>query len=183
MHEGPVFDTLERIARKLEDSGIPYAVVGGMALVAHGYNRTTTDVDILVTPDGLRLAHEKLSGLGYVEPFPGSRALRDSETGVRIEFLVTGQFPGDGKPKPFAFPDPATASVGMSGIRYVALSRLIELKLASGMTGGAARLKDLADVVELIKALELPLQVAEGLDPYVRAKFVELWTDLKSGTP
>jgi len=30
---------------------------------------------------------------------------------VRIEFLVSGQYPGDGKPKPVAFPDPADVAV------------------------------------------------------------------------
>ncbi len=182
MHEGAVFNTLRSITGKLEALGIPYAVAGGMALVAHGYNRTTTDVDILLSPLGLGTLHEKLSGLGYVEPFPGSRNLRDVSTGVRIEFLVSGQFPGDGKPKPFAFPDPATCSIVMDGIHYLRLSSLLDFKLASGMTGGVARLKDFADVVELIKALQLPLGLSQELAPYVRDKYIELWNGLQGGS-
>ena len=50
-------------------------------------------------------------GLGYIPPFTGSKNLRDTEHGVRIEFLIAGEFPGDGKPKPVAFPDPAEAGV------------------------------------------------------------------------
>ena len=38
----------------------------------------------------------------------------------------------------------------------------------------AGRLKDLADVQELIRALHLPAEFAERLDPFVRAKFQEL---------
>jgi hypothetical protein len=106
-------------------------------------------------------------------PFAGSKQLRDTDTGVRIEFLVTGQFPGDGKPKPIAFPDPASASVEIDGIRYLSLENLIELKLASGMTN-PGRLKDLADVQELIRILKLPLAFQARLDPYVREKFAEL---------
>ena len=53
MRDDPVYQTLRSIAAKLEQLGIPYAVAGGMALVAHGYDRTTTDVDILVTPVSL----------------------------------------------------------------------------------------------------------------------------------
>ena len=87
-------------------------------------------------------------------PFKGSKNLRDTEYGVRIEFLVTGQFPGDGKPKPVAFPDPATAAIELDGIRLLPLKDLIELKLASGMTN-PGRLKDLADVQELIRILDL----------------------------
>ena len=63
------------------------------------------DVDILVTREGLSVIHAKLDGLGYVPPFSGSKNLRDAEHGVRIEFLIAGEFPGDGKPKPVAFPN------------------------------------------------------------------------------
>jgi len=178
MNEGPVFQTLRRISEKLDQLCVPYAVAGGMALVAHGYNRTTVDVDILVTSEGLQTLHEKLSGLGYVEPFPGSKNLRDTSSNVRIEFLVAGQFPGDGKPKPVAFPDPLSASTAIDGIRYLGLPQLVELKLASGMTGGVTRLKDFADVVELIQILHIPLEFQTQIDPYVRDKFVELWSGL-----
>jgi hypothetical protein len=52
------------------------------------------------------------------------------------------------------------------------------MKLASGMTA-ADRLKDLGDVLELIKVLSLPADFAEQLDPYVQAKFSELWKQAK----
>ena len=94
------------------------------------------DVDILVTAEGLAAVHRELEGLGYVPPFAGSKHLKDTATGVRIEFLVAGQYPGDGKPKPVAFPDPAQVGVEIDGVRYLGLPSLIELKLASGMTGG-----------------------------------------------
>src|SRR5438270_2238375 len=106
-----VFDSLRKIARRLDELGIPYAIAGGMAMYSHGFRRFTEDVDILVMPEGLKEVHAKLGGLGYVPPFKDSKQLRDTETGVRIEFLVSGQFPGDGKPKPVAFPDPADVSI------------------------------------------------------------------------
>jgi len=56
----------------------------------------------------------------------------------------------------------------------VTLEKLIELKLASGMTA-PHRLRDLADVQELIKIRRLPADFAERLDPYVRDKYIELW--------
>ena len=115
------------------------AVAGGMALNAHGYRRSTSDVDILVTPQGLAKAHEALEGLGYIPPFRGSKNLTDTAAKVRVEFLVTGQFPGDGKPKPIAFPEPNAASIDIDGIRYLRLPTLVELKLASGMTNPISR--------------------------------------------
>jgi hypothetical protein len=179
MHNDPVHQALREIARRLDAVRIPYAVVGGMALVAHGYARTTVDVDVLVTRDGLDAAHQALDGLGYAPPFPGSRNLRDTQTGVCIEFVVSGQYPGDGKPKPVAFPDPSAVAVEIDGIRFVALPKLIELKLASGMTN-PGRLRDLADVQELIRVLKLPADFAAQLDPYVRGKYGELWDAVAS---
>jgi hypothetical protein len=177
MKEDPVHQTLKNICGRLEKLNIDYAVVGGMALVAHGYLRTTVDVDILLNQDGLKKAHEALEGLGYRPPFEGSKNLRDTQTGVRIEFLISGDYPGDGKPKPVSFPEPSDTSVEIDGIRYLSLNSLLELKLASGMTN-PGRIRDLADVQELIRTLELPEKRAEELDPFVREKFLELWTGI-----
>jgi hypothetical protein len=175
MKDDPVHASLHAIARRLEAEGVPYAVAGGMALVAHGYDRTTVDIDVLVTERGLRTIHERLLGLGYRPASEGSRKqLRDTERGVRVEFLVTGEFPGDGKPKPVAFPDPATCSTPIGGIHYLRLPTLLELKLASGISH-PGRLKDLADVQELIQARDLPLEFRDQLDPSVREKYTELW--------
>lgn len=180
MGDDKVHRSLDRITSKLGELGIPYAVVGGMALNAHGYTRATVDVDILVTSEGLSAIHAALEGLGYVPPFTGSKHLRDVETTVRIEFLITGQFPGDGKPKPVAFPDPAKTAIDINGIKYLTLPKMIELKLASGMTN-SARLKDLSDVQEVIKALALPLEFGSQLHDFVRPKFEELWRGVEEG--
>lgn len=172
--KGGLHATLQRITQRLRELKIPYAVAGGMALFFHGLRRFTEDVDLLVTRQGLEQLHRELEGLGYVPLFPGSKNLRDADSGVRVEFLVTGDFPGDGKPKPVAFPDPEQAAVERDGIRWLRLPALVELKLASGMTA-PGRLKDLADVQELIRLLHLPADFAGQLPPYVREKYAELW--------
>lgn len=171
--EGPVYEALNAIASRLDELGVPYAVLGGMALNAHGYERLTTDIDILVTPASLTLIHKRLDGLGYVPPFAKSRHPRNTHRDVRIEFLTTGEFPGDGKPKPVAFPDPREVGVDLDGVRFLDLKTLIILKLASGMTN-AARMKDLADVQALIDAADIPAEFADELPDYVRPKFLEL---------
>jgi hypothetical protein len=174
-----VQDALGRIARRLDNLGIPYAIAGGMALFQHGFRRFTEDVDILVSRDGLKAIHAHLEGLGYVPPFTGSKNLRDTEYGVRIEFLIAGEFPGDGKPKAVAFPEPELARVMIDGIHYLSLPKLVELKLASGMTGGLHRLKDFADVIALIETLGLSAEFADQLNPYVRDKYLELWQGIQ----
>ena len=176
-----VHETLRRITARLDGLGIPYAVVGGMAMFAHGFRRFTADVDLLVTRDGMKQVLEELEGLGYVQPPGTSTKLRDTQSGVRIEFRITGGYPGDGKPKPVSFPDPSKVSVEIDSIRYVGLPTLVELKLASGTA--AHRAKDLGDVQELIRVLKLPRESAEKLDGSVRAKFLELWDALAEAPP
>jgi hypothetical protein len=173
MEDDPVHRTLRKIADTFDRLGVSYAVAGGMALGAHHFVRATVDVDVLVNGPGLQKIHEQLDGRGFIPPFEGSRNLKDVETGVRIEFIVEGQFPGDGKPKPVAFPDPADAGEVINGIRYLRLPVLLDLKLASGMTN-PARLRDLADAQELIRVLHLPEDFALQLNPFVRNKFQEL---------
>jgi hypothetical protein len=170
-----VFAALHKIAGRLRDLRIPYTVVGGMALFKHGLRRFTEDVDLLVTKDDLKKIHQELEGLGYLPPHKHSKHLRDTELGVRIEFLTTGEYPGDGREKPVAFPDPTAVSFESDGITYIRLPKIIELKLASGMTN-PSRLRDLSDVLELIKLLNLPADLAEQLNPYVREKYRELWS-------
>lgn len=174
MGEADVQRALAKVARLLDEDGIPYAIVGAMALNAYGYRRVTVDVDLLLTPGGLEEFKRRHLGLGYVAKFPGSKGVRDTENGVPIDFVLTGDYPGDGLPKPVAFPDPSSAAVRNDRVALLPLPRLIELKLASGMTA-PHRLKDLADVIEVIRALDLPETMAGDLDPYVRDKYRELW--------
>jgi hypothetical protein len=181
--ESAVYKTLEKVTRRLDELGIPYAVAGAMALFCHGLRRFTEDVDLLVTPEGLKEIHERLEGLGYMPLFTGSKNLRDAEFGVRIEFLTTGEYPGDGKPKPVAFPDPRDAGAEIEGVRCLRLPALIELKLASGMTN-PGRLKDVADAQELIRVLHLPRdEMANQLNPFVQDKYRELWDATQHSPP
>ena len=175
MGEADVQRALEKVARLLEEDGIPYAIIGAMALNAYGYRRVTVDVDLLLTPRRPRGVQGEAPGLGYVQKFPGSKGIRDTENGVPIDIVLAGEYPGDGLPKPVAFPDPALAAVRGERIALLPLPRTIELKLASGITA-PHRLKDLADVIEIIRILRLPAGLAEELDP-VRPREVpgSLW--------
>jgi len=173
-NRGAVHAALKKITARLDELGIPYAVAGGMALFAHGFRRFTEDVDILVTEESLKEIHRQLAGLGYRPTHPNSKNLKDTESGVRIEFLVTGRFPGDGKPKSISFPDPAYVSVEVNGIRYTNLETLVALKLASGMTG-AGRKRDIGDVEQLIQLLNLPEDFVEKLNPYVQEEYKKVW--------
>ncbi len=46
----PTSEDLARIARSLNDHGVRYAVIGGFAIIHHGFARATNDIDLLVDP-------------------------------------------------------------------------------------------------------------------------------------
>lgn len=170
----PVQNAALAIAQHLEQAGIDYAIAGALCLGAHGVVRATEDVDVLITREGLARFKAEWLGRGYVDLRAGGKAVRDTVNGVKVDFLLTGDFPGDGLPKPIQFPDPATVAVSAGSLRIVDLPRFIELKLASGMTA-PHRLQDLADVLRLIEKLGLARAFENEINPWVRSKFAELW--------
>ena len=174
MGEGILNETLRRVVKDLENRGIDYSLIGAVALNSYGYRRFTEDIDLLLTREGLERFQKELVGLGYRPAFEGAtKKFRTTEENVPVEIITAGEFPGDGRPKPVVFPNPAENQTEIDGIKTLTLEKLIELKLASGMTA-PHRLKDLADVQEIIKIKNLPGDFAENLNPYVREKFWEL---------
>jgi hypothetical protein len=174
MGDADVQRAARRLAATLSGMNVPYVICGALAVTAYGHARLTQDVDVLLTAEGLRKFKEEWLGKGWVERFAGSKGLRDTEHNVKIDVLLTGDFPGDGKPKPVAFPDPADVSVDLGGTKTIILPKLLELKLASGMTA-PDRPRDLDDVIQLVRANVLPREYASELNPWVRSKFDELW--------
>ena len=174
MGDADVQRAAKRIATALNEMGVPYVICGALAVTAYGHARLTQDVDILLTREGLRRFKERWLGKGWIDSFPGSKGMRDTENNVRIDVLLAGDYPGDGKPKPVRFPDPSTVSIDVGGTATITLAKLVELKLASGMTA-PDRPRDLDDVIQLVRANALSRDFASELDPWVRGKFEELW--------
>lgn len=162
-----VHQTMRRVAEKLEQANIPYAIVGGMAVNAHRHERTTKDVDFLLTSDGLDAFIQQYVHKDF-DPVPGRpRRFVDRDNGVTFDVLVTGLFPGSGRPGPFAYPDPAAVSEVIEKLRVVDLATLIQLKLA------ARRYQDFADVVNLIAGNNLDESFQDKLHPLVHADYIE----------
>lgn len=162
-----VHKTMRRTIKNLEKAKIPYALMGGMAVNLHGYRRTTNDVDILLTAEGLTEFQKRFVPNHY-EATPGRpRRFTDRKNQVVIDFLVTGRYPGSGQPGPIAFPDPAAVRTTIEGWQVINLAVLIELKLA------ARRHQDFADVVSLIRARQLDESFADGLHSTVQRDYIE----------
>src|SRR5258708_24744553 len=102
--EGNLNNALVRLVADLKEHEIDYLVIGAIALMAYGYPRFTEDIDLILDSNGIERFHLELVGLGYSPAFQGARKrLRSTRDGIPIEFVSSGEFPGDGKPKAVAF--------------------------------------------------------------------------------
>src|SRR5687768_11793867 len=99
---------MRRLVRRLDRAGINYALIGGMAVNAHHYRPTTNDVEVLLPPDGLAAFRQRFVPRWYAPVPDRARRFTERSGGVRIDVLLTGLYPGSGRPGPFAFPDPET---------------------------------------------------------------------------
>ncbi len=162
-----VHKSLRRLVKHLEKANIPYAVMGGMAVYAHGHRRPTGDLDILLTAEGFTRFKEQFVPKKYEMIPKRPRRFKDKTNDVSLDILVTGLYPGSGKPGPIAFPDPKDVTETIDNIQFVELVTLIQLKLAAG------RYQDFADVVNLIRAHELDESFQEKLHSSVRRDYIE----------
>jgi hypothetical protein len=162
-----VHKTLRRLVRRLKRANISYAILGGMAVNAHKYERTTKDVDVLLTPAGFA-EFRRLFVPKHYENVPGrDRRFLDKLNQKGVDILVTGRFPGGGQPGPIAFPNPNDVNETIKNIQFVGLATLVQLKLA------ARRHRDFGDVVELIRFNSLDESFAEKLHPSLRGDYIE----------
>lgn len=165
-----------KLAKSLQREGIDYCVVGGNALHAHGYERATTDVDVLLTKEGLEKFIETHVGRGYVRRFEGAKTkFRNTADDVPIDIVVTGSFPGDTQTE-VPFPEPKEISYDEGPfslgdpqqIRMVDLKNLINLKLVCYQDLPEERTMDYLDVRKLIETNLLGDDYAQQLHPSVR---------------
>lgn len=163
----PVYKTMRRIVKQLLKAKIPYAIVGGMAVNAHGHRRTTDDLDVLLTKEGLAEFRKRFVPKHYEITPQLSRRFTDRKNEVTIDFLLAGLYPGNGQPGPIIFPDPSAASETIEEMQVIDLATLLQLKLA------ARRHQDFADVVSLIRVHQLEEPFAERLHPSVRSDYIE----------
>jgi len=138
-------ETLEKMFKEL--GIIDYVFIGGTSTIHHGYVRTTTDIDVIVSSKDFDKIFEDLDRLiNYGFEAESEGALRHKD-GTKIEFLVEeGYFlqdPGRQVPKLSELPRDKDS-------RFVDFETHLKLKSMRGS------LKDLADIAELLKIKHLP---------------------------
>ena len=169
---------LERTVRSavtiLANHSIPHLIAGGLAVQEHGYFRVTLDADIIV-PDVLEAVEWLTADLsGPFEKVHGIEdTVRDKLNHVQINFLPAGRSLRSPCKVPFPLPNQVSEAP-----LFVSVEKLISLKLDSWINTPTGRLKDKADVIELIKVRNLSRDLK--VDHPVQDLYIEIWDALKS---
>ena len=166
---GPVPDTFRRLQRLLADAQIPHVFVGAIAANAHGFRRSTEDVDMCMRREDLERFKREFVGPVF-KPVEGRpRRFYDPTTQVTFDILVAGELAGNTrKQRLVRFPDPSEAEL-IDGAPFVSLPRLMELKLVTW------RYQDWADVVSLIRIHNLDEKFGDQFDPLVRSAYLQCY--------
>lgn len=155
--------SIEAIVETLNEAQARYLVVGGLAVAAHGYGRTTFDVDLVIQlqPDNVRRAMAALETLGYRPLVPvAASAFADAairESWIREKQIIVFQLHSEQHretridvfvKEPFDFDaefDNALLGDILPGVaaRFVRLDTLIRMKELAG------RAKDIEDIRQL----------------------------------
>ena len=164
-----VDEGLVALRRLLAAAGVEGALVGGAAVIHHGYVRATEDLHLLVERADLDRLEPLLAAHGFERA--KENRLRHVPSGVDVDLL----FGGERRPRPGSPPYPRPSEVARSDREsdVVALPALVELKLV------ARRHQDLADVVELLKRLdeEAYFALEASVPPELRADLLRLRRD------
>lgn len=167
-------ESARRAVETLAGFDVPHLIVGGLAVQEHGYPRLTVDVDIVVPAvlDAQELLTADLSGPFVRVPGVEGR-VRDIRNDVMIDLLPAGKVLKRGCQVPFPHP-----SVASDLLQIVGLEELVSLKLDSWANSPNRRLKDKADVVELIKSRGLSRELT--VRPAVQKAYEETWDALEA---
>ena len=139
--ESRIRRAVERLRGALHDDG--WVVVGGLAVNAHGYQRFTDDVDILVPADQAQAALGSLRAARFrIEGDASGFAARDPDARVRIDVLPTEN---DGDRAAVERGETADFGQGQE-IRVAPVGAIASMKLRP-----PRQLRHRADVVELMK--------------------------------
>jgi hypothetical protein len=139
----------------LRDAGVDHALIGGLALAAHGAARATVDLDLLAdggrSDDVDRILRQRgydcLQRTEHVANYASQEAARG-----RVDFLFARRERG----KAILARASAREVLGES-IRVVDASDLIGLKVQSSSNDPSRRRRDLADIERLLGRAEVDL--------------------------
>jgi hypothetical protein len=146
--------SLETISEKAASVNLPFLLIGGYAVMAHGFARSTYDLDLLVPrSDSARWKNLVAEiGFGFFREGPTFLQFHPPSADVPpLDLMLVGD-------DTFAQMQAASVAVDTAStpVKAVSLEHLIALKCHSIRHGGARRaVKDAEDVIQLIQANRL----------------------------
>jgi len=155
--------SIEAIVRSLNDAKVPFIVVGGLAVVAHGYGRQTQDLDLVIRldPETIRAAFRALAALGYQPRVPvtadGFADPNQRARWIREKGMTVLNFHSDRHretpvdvfvTEPFDF-QVEYSSAKIEAIAPHALVRVVRRGTLIRLKREAGRPQDIADIAEL----------------------------------
>ncbi len=158
--------------RVFKSANIPHSICGGVAVCLHGYQRNTTDIDIIICGSDSAKVRELLTASHYT--WDEDRKEFSSPSGVAVQFLIAGDRAGRDLDISIPAPEGDLNVEERDGLSVIRLSRLIEMKIACGLGNMRRTYKDFADVVELIAIRDLDGSFCRFLHKSVRETFREL---------
>jgi hypothetical protein len=167
-----LWDVASRCHRLLTEAGIAYSICGGVAVCLHGYQRNTTDLDLVIRHGDSEKVRQVLTEAGFT--WNTDHAEFRTPDGIAIQFLIAGQKAGKGINVTISDPVGELNVEQIEGLLVVQLSRLIEMKIACGMSNLRRTHKDFADVVESISIRSLDGSLARHLHTSLRSTFLQL---------
>jgi len=164
-----LWQTATHCHQLLSKAKVPHALVRGVAVCLHGYQRNTVDVDLLIRREDVEAVREILKRENYAW-HPEEAEFR-SASGVALQFLLAGDRAGAGSPVTLPDPGDTKAITEIEGLHVLTLAKLIESKIACGEGNLRRTHKDFADVVELIVGNRLDGSFARFLHKSVRSAY------------
>lgn len=164
-----LWELAQRVHELLAHDSIDHAIVGGVAVCLHGYQRNTVDLDLLVEPADAPALHLALEADGL--QWNDSANEFRSTAGVAVQFVLAGDNEGPGQPTKFPSPGDPKHITTIEGLPVLSLASLIQSKLACGLGSLRRTHRDFADVVELIAVHQLDGAFARYLHRSVRKEF------------
>jgi hypothetical protein len=141
-------DFLESLVALLEEHGIRYCVVGGVAVNAYVAPVVTEDLDLVVAADQLATIEGLLDQRFTVQRFPYTLNVSTAGSNLRVQVQTDPRFAG------FVERAAPRAVLGLT-LPVAALEDLLPSKIWAALEPGrrtSKRLKDLADIARLLEA-------------------------------
>jgi hypothetical protein len=146
---------LQELLESLASAGVSHAVIGGLAVNIHGHVRATHDLDLLIAVEDEPAVHHLMGALGY-EAIDRRADLSSYVRGhERVDFLhaqheISRKLLSESEPLPFlALTMPVISLEGLFAFKIQALN------------DDPRRLRDLSDMLELLRAAGDRLDLAE----------------------